>query len=132
MPVVETEFLLALREKDPLHNAALKVMERHGDLEVCGASFLELAWLMRARSKTDHEVHMALLFLKAELEEKGIFEIPITLRQMIRAHQILSEHRVTFFDALILSNAEDSRDRLIISNDKVFEALKTLKRISLK
>ena len=132
MPVVDTEFLLALREGDPHHDAALRLIEKYTGLSVCGASFLELAWLMRSQSRSDEEVYRALLLLKVELEEKGIPEIPVTLHQLIRAHQILVEHNVTFFDALILSNAEESDDRAIISNDAVFEATKTLKRIPLK
>lgn len=132
MPVVETEFLLALREGDPHHDAAIRLMKEHTDLLVCGASFLELAWLMRSQSRPDEEVYRALLLLKVELEERGIPEIPVTLPQLIRAHQMLLEHNITFFDALILSNAEESDDRTIISNDDVFEATKTLKRIPLK
>ncbi|MFQ6075298.1 MAG: PIN domain-containing protein [Candidatus Bathyarchaeia archaeon] len=134
MSVVETEFLLALREGDPHHEAALRLMEEDTSLSVCGSAFLELAWLMRSQSRSDEEIYRALLLLRVELEEKGIPEIPVTLHQIIRAHQILSEHRhnVTFFDALILSNAEESDDRTIVSNDDVFEVTKTLKRTPLK
>ena len=47
MPVVESEFLLALRADDPKHKAVLAILRQHEDLEVCTAAFLEIAWLLR-------------------------------------------------------------------------------------
>lgn len=132
MPVVETEFLFALGEDDPHHTAALKLIKELRNLVICGASFFELAWLMRSQSKSDSEIYRTLLLLRLELEERGIPEIPITGSQLMRAHQVLSEHDITFFDALILSNAEESNDMTIVSNYDVFEMTKTLKRIPLK
>lgn len=101
-------------------------------LEACGAAFLELAWLMRSQGKSDREIYLAMTILRAELEERKIREIPLTLGQLLRAHSILAQQQMTFFDALIIANVEDSRDKTVLSNDQVFEAIKTVKRLPLR
>lgn len=132
MPVVESEFLLALRADDRKHKAALAIFDKYPVLEVCAAAFLEIAWLLRSKSKTPTEVSLTLSLLKAELESRDATEIPVTTSQIGRAHDILSRHSMTFFDALILANAEESQDRRLISNDKSFDSTGTVERIPLR
>ncbi len=132
MPVVESEFLLALRADDRKHKAAVATFDKYPTLEVCTAAFLEIAWLLRSKSKTPTEVSLAVSILKAELENRDVAEIPLTISQIGRAHDILTRHSMTFFDALILANAEESRDRRLISNDDSFDETGTVERIPLK
>ena len=132
MPVVETEFLLALRAGDRKHRAALAVFDRYPALELCAAAFLETAWLLRSKGKPPPEISLALSILEAELESRNVAEIAVTASQIGRAHEILSRHGLTFFDALILANAEQSRDRRLISNDASFDSTGTVQRIPLK
>ncbi len=132
MPVVESEFLLALRADDRKHKAAVATFDKYPTLEVCTAAFLEIAWLLRSRSKTPTEVSLTVSLLKAELESRDVAEIPLTISQIGRAHDILTRHSMTFFDALILANAEESRDRRLISNDDCFDETGTVERIPLK
>jgi len=132
MPVVETEFLLALRADDRKHKAALAAFDKYPVLEACAAAFLEIAWLLRSKSKTPTEVSLALSLLKAELESRDVAEIPVTISQIGRAYDILTRHPMTFFDALILANAEESQDRRLVSNDDSFDQTGTLQRIPLK
>lgn len=129
MPVVESEFLLALRANDPKHKAALAIFRKYQVLEFCTAALLEISWLLRSKSKTPSEISLALSLLRAELESLGVTEIPLTALQISRAHDILTRHAMTFFDALILANAEESRDRRLISNDSSFDGTGTVERI---
>ncbi len=132
MPVVESEFLLALRADDRKHKAAVATFDKYPTLEVCTAAFLEIAWLLRSKRKTPTEVSLTVSLLKAELESRDVAEIPLTVSQIGRAHDILTRHSITFFDALILANAEESHDRRLISNDDTFDAIGTIERIPLK
>ena len=132
MPVVESEFLLALRANDRKHNAALSVFDKYSSLEVCDAAFLEIAWLLRSAGKSPSEVSLAVSILEAELEDHDVSEIPITTSQITRAHEILATHPITFFDALILANAEESQDRRLISSDASFDSTHTIERARLK
>jgi len=132
MPVVESEFLLALRADDRRHKAAIAIFDNYPALEVCAAAFLEIAWLLRSKSKTPTEVSLTLSLLSAELENRGVAEIPVSVSQFGRAHDILTRHSMTFFDALILANAEESRDRRLISNDDSFDSVGTVERIPLR
>lgn len=132
MPVVESEFLLALRADDPKHKMALAIFRKYPVLEVCAASLLEIAWLLRSKGKRSNEISLAISLLRAELESRGIPEIPLTTSQIARAHDVLSRHSMTFFDALILANAEESNDRRIISNDSSFDGTGTVERIPFK
>jgi predicted nucleic acid-binding protein len=132
MPVVESEFLLALRANDPKHKAALTIFRKYPALEVCTAAFLEITWLLRSKNKRPNEISLILSILKAELEGRGVAEIPLTTSQIARAHDILTRHAMTFFDALILANAEESHDRRMISSDNSFDETGTVERIPLK
>ena len=132
MPVIESEFLLALRANDPKHKAALDIFRRFPDLEVCSAAFLEIAWVLRSKGKRPSEISLALSLLRGELESQGVDEIPITTSQIARAHDILTRHSLTFFDALILANAEESRDKRLISNDNSFDTTHTIQRLPIK
>jgi predicted nucleic acid-binding protein len=132
MPVIESEFLLALRATDPKHKAALSIFRKFSDLEVCAAAFLEVAWLMRSQAKASNEISLALSILGGELESQGVSEVPVTFSQIARAHDILTRHAITFFDALILANAEEARDRRLVSNDNVFDQTGTVQRIPFK
>jgi predicted nucleic acid-binding protein len=132
MPVVESEFLLALRADDRKHKAALEALGKYRALEVCTAAFLELAWLLRSQGKSPIEISLALSVLRAELESRDVAEIGLSTSQIERAHDILTRHPITFFDALILANAEESRDRQLISNDACFDSTGTVERIPLK
>jgi len=132
MPVIESEFLLALRATDPKHKAALSIFRKLPDLEVCAAAFLQVAWLMRSQRKGPNEISLALSILGGELDSQSVTEVPLTLSQITRAHDILTRHAITFFDALILANAEESRDRRLVSNDNVFDQTGTVQRIPFK
>ncbi len=132
MPVVESEFLLALRANDPKHKAALAIFRKYPVLEVCSAALLEIAWLLRSKDKRPVEISLALSLLRAELENRGMTEVALTASQIARAHDILTRHAITFFDALILANAEESHDRRLISNDDSFDGTGTIERIPLK
>lgn len=132
MPVVESEFLLALRATDPKHKCAVDIFKKFPNLEVCSAAFLEIAWLLRSKGKDPNEILLTLSLLKGELDDKGVAEVPITVSQIARAHDIITRHPLTFFDALILANTEESRDRRIVSNDSSFDETNTVKRIPLK
>lgn len=132
MPVVESEFLLALRASDPKHKAALAILQRHNDLEVCTAAFLEIAWLLRSQAKQPNEISLILSVIRSELENRGVSEIPLTASQITRAHDILTRHAMTFFDAMILANAEESQDLRLISNDSAFDVTGTVQRLPLK
>jgi predicted nucleic acid-binding protein len=132
MPVVESEFLLALRTTDPKHKAALAVFRKYPVLEFCTVALLEIAWLLRSKNKRPVEISLALSLLREELEGRGIDEITLTASQIARAHDILTRHSMTFFDAMILANAEESHDRRLISNDDSFDETRTVERIPLK
>lgn len=132
MPVVESEFLLALRADDRKHKAALALFNKYHAMEVCAAAFLEIAWLLRSKGKTPAEVSLTLSLLRAELDSRDVAEIPLTTSQIGRAHDILTRHEMTFFDATILANAEESQDRRLISSDKSFDSTGTVERIPLK
>ena len=132
MPVVESEFLLALRADDPKHKPALAILRKYQVLEVCTASLLEIAWLLGTKGKSSSEISLALSLLRAELESRGVPEIPLTASQIARAHDVLSRHSMTFFDALILANAEESHDRRLISNDSSFDGTGSVERIPFK
>ncbi len=114
------------------HKAAVAAFDKYRPLEVCAAAFLEIAWLLRSKSKTPTEVSLTVSLLKAELESRDVAEILLTISQIGRAHDILTRHSMTFFDALILANAEESRDRRLISNDDSFDETGTVERIPLK
>lgn len=132
MPVVESEFLLGLRANDPKHKAALAIFRKYPVLEVCTAALLEIGWLLRSKGKSHGEISLALSLLRAELESRGITEITLTASQIARAHDVLTRHAMTFFDALILANAEESHDRRLISNDSSFDGTGTVERIPFK
>ena len=132
MPVVESEFLLALRANDPKHKAALAILRRYTNLEVCTAAFLEITWLLRSQAKHPNEISLILSIIRSELESRGVVEIPLTASQLTRAHDILTRHAMTLFDALILANAEESRDFRLISNDNAFDATGTVQRLPFK
>ena len=132
MPVVESEFLLALRADDRKHKAAVAFFDKYPTLEVCAAAFLEIAWLLRSKGKTPTEVSLTLSLLKSELESRDVAEIPVTASQIGRAHDILTRHSMTFFDALVLANAEESQDRRLISSDSSFDSTGTVARIPLR
>ena len=132
MPVVESEFLLALRADDRKHKAALALFDKYPTLEVCAAAFLEIAWLLRSKGKAPTEVSLTISLLKSELESRDIAEIPVTVSQIGRAHDILSRHSMTFYDALVLANAEESQDRRLISSDSTFDSTGTVTRIPLR
>lgn len=132
MPVIESEFLLALRATDPKHKAALDAFRRFPDIEVCSAAFLEIAWLLRSKGKRPGEISLALSLLRGELESRRVDEISLTTSQIARAHDILTRHAMTFFDALILANAEESSDKRIFSNDASFDATHTVQRVTFK
>jgi len=132
MPVIESEFLLALRADDRKHKAALALFNKYSALEVCAAAFLEIAWLLRSKEKSSTEVSLTLSLLESELQSRGVSEIPVTASQIGRAHDILTRHAMTFFDALILANAEESLDRKLLSSDSTFDSTGTVTRIPVR
>ena len=132
MPVIESEFLLALRADDRKHKAALALFNKYSALEVCAAAFLEMAWLLRSKGKSSTEVSLTLSLLESELQSRGVSEIPVTASQIGRAHDILTRHAMTFFDALILANAEESLDRKLLSSDSTFDSTGTVTRIPVR
>jgi predicted nucleic acid-binding protein len=132
MPVVESEFLLALRADDRKHKVAVALFDKYPTLEVCSAAFLEVAWLLRSKGKTPTEVSLALSLLNSELESRNVAEIPVTASQIGRAHDIMTRHSMTFFDALVLANVEESQDGRLISSDNTFDSTGTVRRIPLR
>jgi len=132
MPIVESEFLLALRADDRKHKVALAIFDTYPVPEGCSAAFLEIAWLLRSKGKNPTQVSLTLAILRAEPENRDVTEAPVTSSQIERANDSLSRHSMTFFHALILANAEESQDKQLVSNDSTFDSIGTVERISLK
>ena len=132
MLVVDTEFLFALNSRNPKHKHALKILREHrGELIVPDTVLFEFLVVLRSYGKNHDEIRDALKALKKIFTTYEINEAHTIDTHLLIIHvDLMSRYELTFFDSLIAASAL-ILGKTIISDDKDFDKVPGLKRISL-
>lgn len=134
MPLLDTDFLFALNPLDRKHAVAISVLKqvkRTGGKEVAvsDTALFEFYLVLRSKGKKSEEISFSVDAIHTILSEYGIVELATLNTKSIR-RQILIEERygLGFFDAMLTASAE-AYDRAIISDDKAYDRVKTIRRV---
>ena len=137
MPILETEFLFALREGDRFHSQALQILSRYeelqlADLKVSTTGFLEVANVLRGRNFKSERIAQVLGEMRRKMNLHDLQEVKLDAEIIEKCEELISkkELNLTYFDALHAAAAA-LYDRTIISNDNIFDKL-GIRRISFK
>lgn len=133
--LIETEFLFGLIPGD-LHNKVVKralslVKAKNPDVRCLASGLLETIFVAKARGKKEAEIRESLAAMLSKLRRNGI-----RLVELIDAGDLLGclslrelYHSLSFYDALHASSALN-RAGLLISNDKLYDRVAGLRRVS--
>jgi len=131
MPVVDTELIFALNPRDPKHRDAMKTIKEVPNLVVPDVALLEFQVVLRSRGRTPTQVRTALLALRQILTQYGVKEAStLNTSLLIRQCELEEKYGLSYFDSLLAASAL-TLDKQIISDDKAFDNVPDLKRISL-
>jgi predicted nucleic acid-binding protein len=134
MPILDTEFIMALGSADKKHQDVLRTLEKikEGEIEnvvVTDTAIWEVYTVLRNRGRVD-EIRHIFRRLNEVCEEYEIEVMNLFSKELILRHiSIEKGHDLNFFDSLLAASAEN-HDHSIVSSDKVYDRL-GLKRISL-
>ncbi len=127
MPILETEFLFALREGDRFHSQSLEILRMYEelqltDLKVSTSGFLEVANVLRGRNFRPERIASVLSEMRRRIALHALGEIELNSEMIEKCEELISkkELHLTYFDALHSAVAL-LHDRAIISNDDVFD-----------
>lgn len=133
MPVLETEFLFALRKEDKRHALCTTILEnakgKFKDLAICGSAFAEIAiglrgTLSKSEITTTLESSRALVSSIKEIPlHSGILLSGLVLEQTLGVSNL--------FDCLHAATAL-SHDSVIVSNDHFYDEVPNLRRVSFR
>lgn len=133
MPVLETEFLFALRKEDKRHALCSTILEiakdKSNDLAICGSAFVEIAiglrgTLSRSEIITTLESSHALVGPIKEIPlHSGILLSGLVLEQTLGTSNL--------FDCLHAATAL-SHDSMIVSDDHFYDEVPNLRRVSFR
>lgn len=129
MPVVDTEFLFALNPKDKRHAKALEMLSME-NLKVPDTALFEFQAVLRARGRNAREITRAMRALKYIFGKKIKEVQTISIDLFILQAEIEEKYGLSYFDSLIAASAL-SVDGVVISNDRDFDRIDELKRVSL-
>ncbi len=127
--LVETDFLFALRRKDPLHKAAIKLLDEasRGTLKihVSPSSSIEASLIMKAAGIDEEDVSKA---LRAMEEAIGIYTSPsfpiLTLTHASLAAELRKKYDLTFFDSIHASVALLENLTYVGNDERIRRAVK--------
>jgi len=131
VPALDTEVLFALDAKDRHHGRALKFLASRGDIIAPDTTILEFGLVMRSMGVGSADRGKAAATLNQALAAYGVRqERTIDARLLARQCELESRFGMTFFDSLIAASAL-ALDGTIVSDDKAFDDVPGLRRISL-
>ncbi|MEA1904887.1 MAG: PIN domain-containing protein [Candidatus Hadarchaeota archaeon] len=131
MPVVDTDFLFALSPGDPKHGRVLKHLKKPAGLIAPDTAVLEFQIVLRNRKREVGKVKMAMLALHEVLSRHRVREAStLTSDLLVLQCELEEKYGLSYFDSLVAASAL-ALDREIISDDKAFDRVPDLKRISL-
>jgi hypothetical protein len=124
-PLLETEFLFAVRPGDRLHGIAAKILlaSKSGRpaFRFLGSAIWEMRTVLYSQRKKPNEIYRALAYTKRVLSNHRVDEEPIVTDDHIRADRLREQFPfLTFFDALHAATALGRR-QILVSNDPVYD-----------
>lgn len=128
VPVVDTEFLFALRSTDKKHAVAKEILQEIGG-EKRGAStrplmppvaVVELVMVLLSDGKEVKEIQKVLELIEEISERYGLGFAGFNLGQMLAGLSIYEASRIGLFDSLMAGVAKDM-DTEIVGDDPDFE-----------
>lgn len=134
MPVLDTEVIFGLNPNDKNHESTLKILNelsKKGDkIFVPDTAIFEFQSVLRGLNKKPAEIKLAVISLKQVFEDNNVEEAG-TLGVGIIALQCEFEEKygLSYFDSLIAASAF-VLDRVIVSNDRAFDKIPGLARIT--
>lgn len=134
LPVLETEYLLALRAEDKKHQAARDILSgaESGEIQgliIAGSSIIELAFGLRGKFQRE-EIVETLEIIRGVTDPIPISNLDIeTLIRGLRMENKIG--RPNLFDCLHASTAL-GHDGVIVSSDPFFDSIEELRRLDFK
>ena len=128
--VIDTEFIFALRKSDPLHEKAKKVLASNTSLTLTVPSLIETVLVLLSSGKTESQIINFLETTWEIIAKYNITSVNYYIDQLIEGLKIKRDHgKGGLFDSLIAGSAR-TIDNEILSNDKAFDGILGLKRIT--
>ncbi|MEM2760471.1 MAG: PIN domain-containing protein [Nitrososphaerales archaeon] len=136
MPVLDTEILFGLNPRDKHHGSTLKILkelsERNQKIFAPDSSVYEFQAVLSGLNKKLPEIMLAMISLKQAFEENGIEEAKtLSIGTILAQCELEEEYSLTYFDSLIAASAL-TLDKIIVSDDRVFDKVPSLSRISIR
>ena len=134
MFVVETEFLFGLVPRD-LKNATVEkaldlIKERGIDVRCLASGILEVVFVAKSFGKEEGEIRGAVSAMLSKMREHGIGSVEsIGVNDILGCLSLRELYATTFYDSLHASSALN-RSATLISNDKTYDKIDGLERIS--
>lgn len=130
MPVIDTEVIFALNPRDHKHHRVLQLLEGQKGLLVPDTAVLEFQAVLRVRGRSASEVKTALLAVNEAFTRHEVEEVQTVSCSLLAIQCELEEtYELSYFDSLLAASAL-AVDRRIVSDDKAFDRIPELNRIS--
>lgn len=132
--MIETEFLFSLNPDHKFNKRVSKILElvKQDRIEVrCLASgFLEAIFVLKSKGMKESIIRSIIAAMISKLKKSGVDKIePIVVEALVGCMALRELYRITFYDALHASMALRI-SAVLISNDKVYDNIRGMKRIS--
>lgn len=127
MPLLETEFLFALREGDRFYSNAMRILRiyeerRIAELRVSTSGFLEVANVLRGRNFKSALISKVLAEMRRKIALHDLEELKLDSMMIEKCEELSSKKELgfTYFDALHAA-AAILYDGIIVSNDRIYD-----------
>lgn len=132
MLVVDTEFIFALRKSDPLHEEIEEILTFNHPLAISSPSIFETILVLLSHGKTESQIITFLETMREISMKHNILFVKNDIEQIIEGLRIHRDHRKGgLFDSLIAGAGKKISGK-ILANDKAFEGIHGLTRITFK
>ncbi len=131
MPVLDTVVLFGAGDPtDPAHERSKRFLARLGepDYYLAGFAMLEFDMVMKSRGFSYGERMVRHALLAKDYPRSTVKVRPVPPNVLFLAARIEGEEGTDYFDAGVAAEAK-SLDGLVVSNDRIFDELKGLRRI---
>jgi predicted nucleic acid-binding protein len=137
MPVVDTEFLFALRGTDRKHSVVREILQELEGKRVASTrpmiipmAVLELVTVLLSEGKDVKEIHRVLELIDEITQGYGLGFAEFSLNQMVQGLSIYESSRIGLFDSIMAGAAIDLGTE-IVSDDTDFD-IRGLKRLTFR
>jgi len=136
LPVLDTEVIFGLNPKDKNHTSTLKMLhelsKKEEQIFAPDTSIYEFQSVLRGLNKKPSEVKLALISLKQAFGDSNIEEVrTIGIGTIVLQCEFEERYGLSYFDSLIAASAFVV-DKVIVSNDRAFDKVPSLRRIRIR